>query len=150
MKIAAHVRLLLAVLWAGSLWTVGYLVAPTLFATLEDKVLAGTIAGRLFRIEAWLSVACAIILIALALLTSDFEKRRAARQLMGLAAGMLMCTLIGYFGLQPFMAALRESAGVAGVMDSGAKMQFGLLHGIASGFYLAQSLLAVPLVLKAR
>ncbi|HEY0845985.1 MAG TPA: DUF4149 domain-containing protein, partial [Noviherbaspirillum sp.] len=65
MKFAAHTRLLIATLWAGSLWTVGYLVAPTLFASLADRVQAGMIAGRLFRIEAWLSVACAAALLLL-------------------------------------------------------------------------------------
>lgn len=150
MLVAERVRLLIAVVWAGSLWTVGYLVAPTLFATLDDKVLAGTIAGRMFRVEAWLSVFCSILLIVLGRITQGTECGQAGKHLVWLAGGMLMCTLIGYFGLQPFMAALRESAGAAGVMDSDAKMQFGLLHGIASGIYLAQSLLAVALVLKAR
>jgi hypothetical protein len=31
------------------LWAVGYLAAPTLFATLSDRVLAGTIAASLFK-----------------------------------------------------------------------------------------------------
>ncbi|MGH8809748.1 MAG: DUF4149 domain-containing protein, partial [Noviherbaspirillum sp.] len=48
--LVARARLLIATLWVGSLWAVGYLVAPTLFATLPDSVLAGTIAGRLFRV----------------------------------------------------------------------------------------------------
>jgi hypothetical protein len=146
----ARIRLLIATLWAGSLWTVGYLVAPTLFATLDDKMLAGTIAGRLFRVEAWLSVLCAVALVLLVRFLMNDEARRAGRQLTWLAIAMLGCTLIGYFGLQPFMAALRESAGLGGVMNSEAKMQFGLLHGVSSGFYLAQSLLAVVLVLKTR
>jgi hypothetical protein len=146
----ARIRLLIATLWAGSLWTVGYLVAPTLFATLDDKMLAGTIAGRIFRVEAWLSVLCAVALVLLVRFLTNDEARRAGRQLTWLAIAMLGCTLIGYFGLQPFMAALRESAGLGGVMNSEAKMQFGLLHGVSSGFYLAQSLLAVVLVLKTR
>lgn len=145
-----RIRLLIATLWAGSLWTVGYLVAPTLFATLADNMLAGTIAGRMFRVEAWLSVFCAVVLIALVRFSSDAENRGKGRVLIWLAIAMLACTLIGYFGLQPFMAALRESAGPGGVMDSEARMQFGLLHGIASVFYFVQSLLAVALVLKVR
>ena len=32
---------LLTVVWLGSLWTVGYLVAPVLFATLPERALAG-------------------------------------------------------------------------------------------------------------
>ena len=47
---------LLATVWCGSLWTIGYIVAPTLFAMLEDRQLAGSIAGRLFHAEAWIGL----------------------------------------------------------------------------------------------
>lgn len=147
----AHARILIASLWAGSLWTVGYLVAPTLFAVLSDRVLAGTIAGRLFRTEAWLSIFCAVALIALIKFGAPARDAVVARKrLLWLISGMLLCTLIGYFGLQPFMAALRDAAGPGGVMASEMKMRFGILHGLAAGFYLIQSLLAVALVLKIR
>ena len=63
---------------------------------------------------------------------------------------MVLCVLIGYFGLQPLMAGLREAAGPAGVMEGAARTQFGLLHGAASLIYLLQSVLAAILVLKSR
>lgn len=148
--LAARARLLVATLWVGSLWTVGYLVAPTLFATLSDRVLAGTIAGRLFRIEAWLSVACALALILSVRLTQPGDDARARRHLLLLALGMLACTLVGFFGIQPFMAALRDAAGPGGVMDSDTKTSFAVLHGVSSAFYLIQSLLGVALILRAR
>ncbi|HYD81879.1 MAG TPA: DUF4149 domain-containing protein [Paucimonas sp.] len=139
-------RLLIATLWCGSLWTIGYLAAPALFASLSDRVLAGTIAGTLFRIEAWLSLVAGILLIAL----NKAPPRDAARERrrLLLIVAMLACTLIGYFGLQPFMAALRESAGADGVMASDMRMRFGILHGISSVFYLAESLLAAGLMLN--
>jgi len=46
------------------------------------------------------------------------------------------------------MAALRAAAGPAGVMASDARQQFGILHGVSSVFYLADSLLGAALVLK--
>lgn len=151
MKFLIRARLLLVTLWTGSLWTVGYVVAPTLFATLPDRVLAGTIAGGLFRIEAWLSVACALILLALYRLTTASGKQESpGKPWLWLVLGMLGCTLIGYFGLQPFMAVLRESAGPDGVMASEVRTQFGILHGISSAIYLTQSLLGMALVLKSR
>jgi hypothetical protein len=140
----ARARLLLTALWAGSLWTVGYLVAPTLFATLPDRILAGTIAGSLFRAEAWLSVVCGLMLLVLQML-HDRQVRTRGVQLIGL---MLACTLIGYFSLHPFMAALREAAGPAGVAASSANLQFGILHGISSGLYLIESLLGAVLMLN--
>ncbi len=146
--LSANLRTLLATLWVGSLWTVGYLVAPTLFATLPDRALAGSIAGSLFRVEAWVSVACGLSLFAVLLFDRQFERRRFCMIAVLL---MLTCLTVGYFGLQPFMAALRETAALnGGVMDDATRSRFGLLHGVASVIYLVQSLIGVALVLKAR
>jgi len=141
---------LIVTLWVGSLWTIGYLVAPTLFATLADRALAGTIAGSLFRVEAWLSICCGVILIALLMLSVNGDEPAQRKTGLVLAAAMLACTLIGYFALHPFMAALRETAGPAGAMTSDARMQFGILHGVSSGIYLIQSLTGVALLFKIR
>lgn len=146
---AARARLLIATLWAGSLWTVGYMVAPTLFGTLSDKVLAGMIAGSLFHIEAWLSVFCGGMLMMLAAAAYGWSDK-GGRRLVWIAAAMLACTMVGYFGLHPYMAALKEAAGPVGVMTADAKTRFGILHGVSSAFYLVQSLLGVALVLAAR
>ncbi|NEX61599.1 DUF4149 domain-containing protein [Noviherbaspirillum galbum] len=151
-------RLLLITFWVGSLWTIGYLVAPTLFATLSDRVLAGTIAGRLFRVEAWVSVVCALILIGMSWRGKSGQgvdpqigvsQAGKGRAVLWIALAMLACTLVGYFGLQPFMGALREAA-QSGGMDEAARRQFGMLHGVASAFYLAQSVLGIALVWKQR
>lgn len=152
-------RLLIATLWVGSLWTIGYVVAPTLFATLADRVLAGTIAASLFRIEAWLSLACALVLLVLHVrnrapddagrptsLPAMLSKLTPLKLILAMAA----CTLIGYFGLQPFMATIREAAAASGGMAGEAKRNFGMLHGAASGIFLVQSLLGVALVLRMR
>ena len=141
-------RLLIATFWVGSLWTVGYLVAPTLFATLADRALAGTIAGSLFRIEAWVSLACAVTLLLIMWRAAPQVPNRST--LSRLVLGMLACTLIGYFGLQPFMAVMREASAASGGMSADARMQFGALHGAASGIFLLQSLLGVALILKLR
>lgn len=147
---AARIRLLIATLWIGSLWTIGYVVAPTLFASLTDRMLAGTIAGKLFRIEAWISIVCALALIASVKSAPEESNAKAGKQVRWLALAMLVCTLVGYFGLQPFMSTLREAAGPGGVMDAATKSQFGILHGVSSAFYLIQSLLGALLIWKLR
>ncbi|MFA9217002.1 MAG: DUF4149 domain-containing protein [Sphingomonadaceae bacterium] len=157
----SRIRLLVATLWAGSLWTVGYLAAPTLFATLSDRVLAGTIAASLFNIEAWVSIGCALALLVLIWLGQERGAGRgifasaaansaaqARRMVVLIVVAMLGCTLVSHFGLQPMMASLRAAAGPGGVMESAAKSQFGMLHGVASSIYLVQSLLAAWLVVK--
>jgi hypothetical protein len=147
---AARVRLLIATLWAGSLWTIGYIAAPTLFAVLPERTQAGTVAAALFRIEAWLSVVCALALFGLLYSAVNAMAPRERRTLLWIIAAMLLCTLVGYFGLQPFMAELRAAAGAEGVMEGALRSRFGQLHGIASVFYLVQSLLAIALIWKLR
>lgn len=137
---------LLIVIWVGSLLTIGYAAAPTLFATLE-RVAAGAVAARLFRIEAVLGVVCGVLSLALGNL---LVKRGAPgyRPLRWLVAGMLLCVLIGYFALQPFMEALRTAALEAGV-DVGHSVyatRFGALHAASSAIYLIESLLGLMLV----
>ena len=142
-----RVRLLVATLWAGSLWTVGYLVAPTLFATLADRVLAGTVAASMFRSEAWLSIACALAMLVLLVPAKELDAKR-RRLLVVLALAILVGTLVVHFGLQPLMAGLREAAGPGGVMESAVRTRFGVLHGISSVIYLIQAVLAGVLVVK--
>jgi hypothetical protein len=146
--IASRVRLLLAALWAGSLWTIGYVVAPTLFLSLHDKVQAGTVVGFLLRSEAWLALACAILLYALV----RFSKLEPARKrsLSLLIVAMLACALVIYIGLQPAMAKLKEAAGAAGLAGTPQGRQFGILHGVSQLVYLVESVLAGVLLVKMR
>ena len=137
---------LLLLIWVGSALTIGYVVAPTLFAMLERSV-AGDVAARLFRIEAFVGVTCGVLSLALANMLvrrgiSDY------RRLRWLVAGMLLCVLIGYFGLQPFMDALRVAAKGEGLdlAHSPYAARFGLLHAVATLFYLVETLLGVALV----
>ena len=145
-------RFLLATLWVGVLWAVGFLVAPTLFATLADRALAGAIAGNLFRVVAWLSLAIGAVL----LLLQVFAERRArlpySKSTRYLVLAMMVCTVLGYFCLQPFMAELRVALyslqDPAHIVD--AKRQFGLFHGASTAIYIVQSLLGAALILKLR
>ena len=147
-KALPRLRTLVVTLWAGSLWTVGYLVAPVLFATLPDRSLAGSIAGSLFRAQAWLSLACGLLHLLLVWLNKTADIKRTTSVLI---VAMLVCVLVGYFGLQPFMAEIRAiAASHGGEMDEALRSRFGLLHGVASIIYLVQSLLAAVLVARIR
>src|SRR5690348_9304319 len=126
MMVFARVRLLVATFWVGSLWTIGYIVAPTLFATLADRALAGTIAGQLFRIEAWISIVSVAVLLILVRIAPQQQGGKAGKRQSWLIGGMFVCTLIGYFALQPFMSALRDAATASSGMTGDIKMQFGL------------------------
>jgi hypothetical protein len=144
----ANARLLLAALWAGSVWAVSYLAAPSAFAVL-DSTQAGTVVGVMLTRSAWLAIALAVLLALLTARATDLDVRR-KRWLYGLVVGMLACSLVVYLGLQPMMAAIRESAGPAGVRASPQWGTFAALHGVSQVLYLAESILGALLVVKAR
>ena len=147
-RVSSQLRILLVTLWAGSLWTVGYLAAPVLFASLPDRSLAGSIAGMLFRAQAWLSLACGLLLLLMLWLDKSWSSKRTS---VILVIAMLACVSIGYFALQPFMAEIRAAAANnGGIMDEAMRSRFGMLHGVASVIYLLQSVLALVLVTKTR
>jgi hypothetical protein len=144
----ANLRLLVASLWAGSVWAVSYLAAPSAFAVL-DSTLAGNVVGIMLTRLAWLSIALAPLLAVLAWRATDLDVKR-RRWLVWLAGAMLACSLVVYLGLQPMMAAIREAAGPAGVRASPQWGTFAALHGVSQVLYLLESVLGAVLVVKSR
>jgi len=134
-RIQVGERILLT-LWVGGLWTVGFIVAPTLFANLDDRALAGTLAGVIFGIMAWIGLLCGVLLL-LSNQVRNPQHRLNWRALVLLA--MLVLILIGQFLLAPMIADLRL-AGASGTPE------FARLHGLASLAYLVTSVLGLALV----
>jgi hypothetical protein len=125
---------ILLTLWVGSLWAAGFLVAPTLFALLDDRALAGTIAGNLFTKISYIGLFCGSGL----LLLQRLLKRGAGWRLWAIVS-MLALVVIIQFGLTPMLAELR----VQGLSGSA---RFGQLHGLTGGLYLLISILGMALV----
>lgn len=148
-RLLPEVRVLVATFWVGSIWAIGYVAAPALFANLESRTLAGDVAGHLFRAQALVSLSCGFTLLALLLSSRDLTAAR-CRTSLWLVVFMLSCTLVVYFGLQPMMSAMREAAGPEGILASAFRSRFGALHGIAASLQLLQSLAGVWLVLRIR
>ena len=144
----AGARLLLACLWAGSLWALGYIAAPAAFSVLPSNQ-AGDVVAVLLGRQAWLSIACAVLLLVLLRFSADLLP--AKRRFLGwLVLAMLACTLVIFVGLQPAMAHLRELAGAGGVKASPYWTQFAAMHGVSQLFHLVESLLGAWLILKIR
>jgi Domain of unknown function (DUF4149) len=136
-------RRLLPGLWAGVLLTVALVATPAPFALLA-KADAGRVVARVLAHEAYVSLALAVVLLGL-------ERVRAKRQSdagtgsqfsleMGLAAGALFCTVTGYFGLQPMMAAAKSGQG---------PLSFGQLHAANAAFFAVKALLVLLLAVVA-
>lgn len=128
---------ILLTLWAGSLWTVCAIVAPTLFATLDDRRLAGQIAGELFRIETWLGVAIGLTLAALVAGRRVVWSGAAVPTVLCLIAVTAGAPLASELVLGPLMASARAANDMA---------RFGMLHGIAAACFVAACLGALALV----
>lgn len=141
-------RLLVAALWAGVLWALGYIAAPAAFAVL-GSVQAGDLVAVLLTRQAWLSMACALVLLVLLRVSTDLAPPR-RRFLNLLVLAMLVCTLVIFVGLQPAMAQLRELAGAGGVRASPYWTEFAVMHGVSQLFYLVQSLLGAWLIVRLR
>jgi hypothetical protein len=147
-KAIVNARLLLAALWAGSVWAVSYLAAPSAFAVLGSTQ-AGDVVSVMLTRSAWLAIALALLLALLVARAPDLDARR-RRWLFGLIVAMLACSLGVYLGLQPAMAAIRVAAGPAGVRASPQYGTFMALHGVSQVLYLLESVLGALLVVKSR
>lgn len=141
--LADRLRRLVPGLWAGVLLCIALVATPAPFAMLAQHD-AGRVVSRIFAQEAWLSLILGVVILLL-------ERRRAA----GLAlrgeasqfsAGMMLAlaavffTVLGYFGLQPLMAAARAGQG---------GLSFGQLHGLSFGLFGLKILAVLALAWRA-
>jgi len=140
--------LIVVTAWVGALWTVGYLVAPTLFNTLENRQLAGMLAGKMFTLVAYVGIGAAFYLMIHRLVRYGTGALR--QGFFWIVLVMLLLVLAGHFGIQPLLASLKAQALPADVMQSIFADRFRAWHGVSSIAYLIESLLGLVLVLKAR
>ena len=131
---------ILLTLWVGGMWTVGYIVAPTLFNMLE-KTVAGNVAGQLFTIMSYVGLVCGSLLVVGTV--SRLGAQVMSHWVFWVLLVMLLLVLIGQFVLQPMMAELKAS----GITELN-RSEFGKLHGIASVLFLINSVLGLSLIVS--
>ncbi|MBP6902921.1 MAG: DUF4149 domain-containing protein [Burkholderiaceae bacterium] len=135
MALQDRLRRLLPALWLGVLLCIAFIATPAPFASLAPAD-AGRVVARIFVQEAWLSLALAALLFVI----ERQQARRAAAAGRGsqlstemlLLAGVAFCTLAGYFGVQPLLAAARAGQGA---------LSFGQLHALSFGLFGLKMLL---------
>ncbi len=140
MNWAERARRLLPGLWAGALLCIALVATPAPFATLAVQD-AGRVVGRIFAQEAYLSLFVAVVVLLLerrAAATSDGETRLSVPML--LALGAIFCTVAGYFGLQPMMAAAKAGEG---------RWSFGQLHAVSLALFGIKILVVLALAWRA-
>lgn len=122
---AAGERLVLA-LWVGGMSAVGFLAAPTLFSLLDDRALAGELAGALFH---KINIAGLVGGTLLAIGTLGRSRWRSV-----VLVAMLFITAALEFGLAPAMAASRDA------------VRFQMLHMLSSAFFVVNVGLGILLI----
>lgn len=132
------------VLWIGGMWAIGYVAAPSLFASLGDKQLAGMLAGNLFELMAWIGIAAGSYLLVYRI---AIDGGAALKTLFfWVVVLMLILTLAGHFGVQPILQSLKNQAMPQAVMQSVFADRFYRWHGVSSILYLIQSAFGLLLV----
>ena len=125
--------------WAGALACIGAIAAPAAFATLA-RLDAGRFVGRVFMVEAYLSLAVAVLLFLIERRRSRDAAEAGAGSLFSadlvLLLGTLFCTVAGYFAIQPMLEAARAGQG---------PWSFGALHAASSALFVLKGLLVVAL-----
>ena len=144
-RVAEGLAALLLVFWVGGMWAIGYIAAPSLFASLPDNhQLAGNLAGLLFKWIAWVGIAAGCYLLVFRLGRDGFQALK--QSFFWIVLVMLLLTLGQHFGIQPIMQALKEQALPHAVMESVFKNRFAAWHGVSSVIYLMESLLGAGLI----
>jgi len=141
-------RVLVAAFWAGAIWVLGYIAAPAVFS-IASGPLAGDIVGAFLRRLAWISMACAVLMLVLVQVSPDLERGR-RRYLNLLVLATLACALVMFVGLQPAMAQMREAAGPLGIRASPLWTKFAIMHGVSQLFHLIEGVLAALLIVRSR
>lgn len=135
------VERVLLTLWVGGLWVTGYLVVPILFAILDDRQLAGRLAGTIFQSMSYVGIVVGLYLLLATVVRAGQAWRRQWR--MWILLSMLLLVAVGGFVLQPMMQELKAVGLVAGSEQAA---QFRRLHGVSSVLFLVTSLFGLMLV----
>ncbi len=141
MRLVSVSERVLLTLWVGGMWSIGYLVAPMLFNMLDDRRLAGTIAGALFSVISYIGLVAGALLLFAGLYAAG-RRWYASWRIWSLLA-MMFLIMVGEFGLRPEMTALRDAGLVEGTKAAAC---FARLHGMSSVLFLFNSLMGLVLI----
>jgi hypothetical protein len=124
------------------------LTASILFGVIQDRELAGEVAGHLFAVVSYIGLGCGLYLL--------LQRWLAAKNVIfkqvcfWIVVAMVCLIVIGCFGIQAHLAQLKVDAYPVAVMKSEYASQFAAWHGISGAVYLVECLLGLALVLNVR
>jgi Domain of unknown function (DUF4149) len=129
MTFLRFLMLLSLIVWLGGL-IFFVATAPTLFAVLPTKHLAGSVVNRSLGVLHWMGIISGVVFLACSMLYARLAGTRVFGTRQALLCLMLALTLVSQFGIMPKMAGLRASMGEIDSVPATdpARMQFDALH----------------------
>jgi uncharacterized membrane protein len=132
MSLVRYLMLLSLVIWIGGLIFFAFVLAPTVFAVLPTRQLAGNVVNRSLGILHWMAISCGVVFAITSMMDSRIVNGVAApfapRNL--LIYAMMILTLVSMFGVASRMTVLREQMGVVDNLpqDDARRVEFNRLH----------------------
>lgn len=140
-KIERFENLLLS-LWVGAMAGIGYIAAPVLFKILDDRKLAGALAGEMFSLIGILGLIVGLLLLLSYVLKLKLMAMREWRFWVLLL--MFFLVIASQFVIQPYMAELKLQGLIEGSQEA---KRFGMMHGVSSTLYLLTNLFGMLLII---
>jgi len=132
MSFVRYMMLLSLVAWIGGLIFFAFVLAPTVFAVLPTRQLAGNVVSRSLGILHWMALGCGVVFAITSMIYSRIvngvlEPFALRNMLLYL---MIILTLVSMFGIAGRMAVLREQMGVIDDLpyNDPLRMEFNRLH----------------------
>ncbi len=132
MSFVRYLMLLSLVVWIGGLIFFAFVLAPTVFAVLPTRQLAGNVVSRSLGTMHWMGISCGVVFAVTSMLDSrvvdgvvaPFALRHLVVYL------MLILTLVGMFGIASRMLVLREQMNPIDAVphDDARRVEFNRLH----------------------
>ena len=138
---------ILTTLWVGSLWSM-LMVTSVLFHKIPSAYIAAAIAEDMFAYINYFGIITALFLIFIGFKKSGIKLLQ--KSYFWIIFIMLVVIIVNYFGINPFLEALKIEALSKEVMESVFSERYRTWHGIASGAYLLECFLGVILVLRVK
>jgi len=155
MPLLRFLMLLALVVWLGGLIFFAFVVAPSAFAVLPTRHLAGTMVGRSLNALHWMGIVSGVVFLVSSMaynrLALGNSRPVAARHIAILL--MLALTLVSQFAISPRMHAIRDQVVVIDnvPLDNPLRVEFNRLHLWSENFEKGVFLLGVvALFLTAR
>ena len=140
-KLLVGERVLLT-LWVGGMWAIGFMAVPTLFHMLDDRQLAGMLAGQMFKVIYTVGLGATIVLLLSLVISQGAMLLKHWRSWVLILALVLIA--VGFFVLQPAMQDLKAQGLLEGSEQA---LQFANLHKLSSTMYTVTCLCGLVLVM---